>query len=456
MSALIQTKLPKSASWLQRLTYPAVRYFFFFFFEYVPYWPIQRVNKPKLHGPFVWACSHSNFLCDAVPAGTEAPMPTKFLGKSTLFVPPLKQFIEFCGALPVVRAQDSKSGEHKSMQNRMTFKAAIAAMKEGWPVAIFPEGMSIPHPGLVLPLKAGVAKLALSAEEDADFKLGVTIIPVGLEYGSRVKVASGLTIRYGNPISLAEYKEMYRRSHEEAVSAVMERLTKEMISVFPHFENEHTQMLGKKLVAMGVLPDKHSAAQLFLRMKDDRRFWAELDQRLALVEEQAKERGIPLPAFGFREKWKHKPGSERWKIRLLLLLGSPIFFLDLLNNTIPESCVKSVVDYFAVDDTEKMTIRFLSSPVVLSLVYAVQFFIAKRFIFPEEFGDAGFSCFLAYCVASVVLWYTALHWRRVLKIFASLFFFRRADIDGRSTLMKHYRDLLDYLRHADNGGGHRH
>ena len=157
--------------------------------------------RSDLQGPYLWASTHSNFMCDAIPAGAEGPCPPKFLGKSTLFRFPIKTFIEFCGTLPVARAIDTSSTNldktARNAQNRATFQAAIQALEAGWPVAIFPEGVSLPNPGLTLPLKPGVAKLALSAEESNHFKLGLRIIPVGLEYGSRVRVGSGLWIQIG-------------------------------------------------------------------------------------------------------------------------------------------------------------------------------------------------------------------------------------------------------------------
>ncbi len=331
------------------------------------------------------------------------------------------------------------------MQNRSTFKAAIAAMKQGWPVAIFPEGTSIVSPGLVLPLKPGVAKLAFSAEEENDFKLGVRIIPVGLEYGSRVKVASGLTIRYGNPILISKYKELYLKDEDLAFKEVMAELTREMISLFPHFKDEKTLALGKKIVALGLAPSKHAIAQLFLRKENDESFWLGLAEKMRSFDEAAKDKGIPVPAWGLRKKWKDIGSSGRRVRGFLIFLGIPLEAFDLANNSVPELCLQSLVEFVAVDETEKMTIRFMASPVVLGLAYAAQFLFLKYVVFENVMAEMGFGHFLLYVSASFVTWYLAVHWRRQLKRLGSLLFFRRAKIHGHSEVVMRYRDLRQHL-----------
>ncbi|MCO5143984.1 MAG: 1-acyl-sn-glycerol-3-phosphate acyltransferase [Oligoflexia bacterium] len=443
----MRTKLPKSATFIQRATYSFIRSFFHFFFTFLPYYPIKRINKPNLDGVFIWSCSHSNFLCDAVPAGYEGNAPTKFLGKSTLFRFPIKTFIEFCGALPVARAEDykDKTQESRVAQNRSTFKAAIAAMKDGWPVAIFPEGVSIVSPGLTLPLKPGVAKLALSAEDDSDFNLGLRIIPVGLEYGSRVKVASGLNIRYGKPILVSRYKDDYKENEQQAVKKLMNELTEQMVSVFPHFEDEHKQTIGKKLVALGLVRSKYDAAQLFLARKNAPEFWSGLDKKMKAFEEVTRNSGIPVPAWGLRRIWKELGPIRRAKRRLYILFGLPFAIIDALNNSLPEFVLSSTVDLIAVDETEKMTLRFMASPILLGLVYCAQFIFFKYIVFESYMQNMGFGSYIIYCLCSFMLWYFGVHWRRQFKRWFSLLFFYKAGIDAKSESVARYKELRKHL-----------
>ncbi|MGZ3658707.1 MAG: 1-acyl-sn-glycerol-3-phosphate acyltransferase [Bdellovibrionota bacterium] len=442
-----RNKLPPSATLPQRLLYPVIRDFFFFCFAYLAYAPIRRVKKPDLSGRFLWACSHSNFMCDAIPAGYEGPIPTKFLGKSTLFVFPIKRFVEFCGGLPLARAGDVKgmTKEDRSAQNRATFKVAIAAIKDGWTVAIYPEGVSLVTPGLTLPLKPGAAKLALSAEETHGFTLDLRIVPVGLEYGSRTKVGSGLYIRYGKPLWMKDYRELYERDPDLAIKQVTDDLTREMVGAFPHFTDDGKLALGKKLVAIGICRSKFDAAQIFLRQLENPAFWTGLEHRLRAFDEANKDHGIPMPAWGHRNAWKQLgPKRRPWRV-LYLLLGFPLFLIDLPNNSLPEFFLSSAVEFFATDETERMSIRFILSPVILGIAFTLQFWFLKTWAFPGLLGRQGIAACVSYCAFSCVLWYFAVHWRRQCKRLSSLFFFRRAGVTGRSEAVARYRELRQYL-----------
>ncbi len=397
-------------------------------------------------------------MCDTVPPGFEGEVPSKFLAKSTLFRFPIKGFIEFFGGLPVTRPEDDKaiSREERLVQNRSTMQAAIDALEKGWPVTIFPEGTSITVPGLILPLKTGVAKLAFAAEEANGFRMGLKVIPVGLEYGSRRRIGSGLTIRYGKVLRVSEYRELYEQNKEEGIRKLMEDITRELILNYPHFRDEKTQTLGRKLVALGLVRSRYQAAQLFLRREDDKAFWAALELRLRAFEAANKERGIPLPAWGHRRVWKEL-GPERRRIRgIFLLLGAPFAILDLLNSSVPEYFLSTLVNYISVDDTELMSLRFMLSPPVLLPAYGLQFWLLQKFFFP---GFGGWGLYFLYAVASFMLWYFGVRWRQQFKRIMSLLFFRFAGVDGRSEAVAYYhalrKDLGDFEDHGRKRSEHR-
>lgn len=373
-------------------------------------------------------------------------MPAKFLAKSTLFQFPIKGFLEFAGCLPLTRVEDAKnlSKEARSQQNRATFRLAIQAIKEGWPLAIFPEGTSIVAPGLVLPLKAGVAKLGFAAEEAHDFSLGLQAIPVGLEYGSRTKVASGLTIHYGKPLLFSDYRDLHGQDRDAAVAKFMEDFTQELIRNFPHFRDERTQDLGRKLVALGLCKSRFEAAQLFLKKENDTAFWNGLKARLRAFEEATKDNRIPVPAWGHRLRWKEIGAWRRRARGLFMLICAPLAALDLVNNSFPEFCLSTLVEYVAVDETEKMSIRLIAAPILLGLIFGLQFWAGKYFLVTAECTHP-FLAYCAYTLFSCVIWYVAVHWRRQFKRLSSLFLFRFAGVDARSESVAHYRSLRQYL-----------
>jgi glycerol-3-phosphate O-acyltransferase/dihydroxyacetone phosphate acyltransferase len=452
----IRTKLPPTATAAQRVLYDPIRRIIYFLLEYLPYAPIRRFNKPSLHEPYIWASSHSNYLCDCVPAGLEGDRPTRFLAKSTLFRFPIKTFIEFCGALPITRPEDVRhapagEGENRSQANRATFKVAISAMEKGWPVAVFPEGTSLARPGLILPLKVGIAKLAFAAEEANEFQLGLRIIPVGLEYVGRLRVGSGLNIRYGTPLLISDYRAVYEKAKEEGYRAVMADLTREMIRVYPHFQDEAKQTLGRKLTTLGLFKWRYDAAQLFLKMEKNEAFWAGLNECMATFEEANRDHRIPLPAWGHRRAWKELGPARRRKRAAFLFAWAPLSILDFFTNSFPEFCLVGAVERIAVDETEKMSLRFGLAPLVLPLAYALQFWLARWAV--RGHFDVSWKWLPLYMLASAVLWYGTVHWKKQFKRMVSLLFFRKEGIDGASEVVGYYRKLRHYCQEFQNHGG---
>ena len=233
----------------------------------------------------------------------------------------------------------------------------------------------------------------------------------------------------------------------------MEDLTREMVSVFPHFKDEAKLALGRKLVALGLARSRHSAAQLFLQKESDGAFWAGLEQLLRAFEEANKVHRIPLPAWGHRRAWKELGPSRRRARSLFILFGIPLAVVDLLNNSLPEFCLQSLVDQVAVDETEKMSLRLMMSPAVLGILYGLQFWALKKIVFEYSMVDAGFGSYVAYTVSSFCLWYFGVHWRTQFKRVASLFLFRRAGVDARSAVVAHYHALRQYLGDLKDHGG---
>src|SRR5688572_18951274 len=130
-------------------------------------------------GPVLVVANHPNALLDPLIIFRVAGRVVRPLAKEPLFHHPIiGPVLKALGGLPVYRKQDNPELMH---QNERTFDAAVAALHEGDAVQIYPEGQSHSE-ARITPLKTGAARIALRAEADADWKLGLQITPVGLTY----------------------------------------------------------------------------------------------------------------------------------------------------------------------------------------------------------------------------------------------------------------------------------
>jgi len=152
-------------------------------------------------GPLVIVGNHPNALIDPVAVMRLTGRPVRFLAKAPIFkMPVLGGLVRLMRCLPVYRKQDDPSQMGK---NDDTFKAAHQALAAGEAICIFPEGRSHSDPALS-PLKTGAARIALGAEREKGFGLGVRFVPVGFVYRQKGIFRSEVAVAVGPPIPVAD------------------------------------------------------------------------------------------------------------------------------------------------------------------------------------------------------------------------------------------------------------
>lgn len=194
---------------------------------------IEGVENVPLQGGVILACNHQSWL-DAQLLTAAAPRHVHFIAKSEFQTwPVLRHLIKLSQSVFIHRGGDED-----------TLSTITSALQAGWAVGIFPEGtipgeedvprISVnPETGL-LPGHTGVARLALRA--------GVPIVPVGVsgtgrafppEVYPRLEIlrlprSTPLRIRFGEPISIEEYreKEETRELYREITDRVMGSISK--------------------------------------------------------------------------------------------------------------------------------------------------------------------------------------------------------------------------------------
>ncbi|KAG6880345.1 hypothetical protein C0992_011096 [Termitomyces sp. T32_za158] len=183
-------------------------------------------NVPK-DGPIIVTATHHNMMLD--PAIL-----------SSLFANPIVRYILLSsGNIPV---------ERKSKDRQVLFKGTLEALSKGHAVALFPEGTSYTEPR-IMQVKDGAAWAALEyskwRQENPDSAAqDVIIVPAAIVYTNKSKYRSSLseirnfdfthffhlifsvTIRYGQPIAVEEYKEQFLSGGEGASRAAVKRLTR--------------------------------------------------------------------------------------------------------------------------------------------------------------------------------------------------------------------------------------
>jgi carboxylesterase len=193
---------------------------------------VEGAEHVPPHGGVLLACNHQSWL-DVQLLGVASPRRVHFIAKSEFETwPVLRHLIGFSESVFVRRGGDNQALE-----------SIAEALRQGWAVAIFPEGTipgeeDIPRRAVdpqtgLLPGHTGVARLALMAN--------VPIIPVGISGSGRafppevyprleilrMPASTPIRLRFGEPLDIEEYagREHSKELFREVTSRVMHEIS---------------------------------------------------------------------------------------------------------------------------------------------------------------------------------------------------------------------------------------
>ena len=127
--------------------------------------------------------------------------------------------------VPIYRKGDAKG--NLVALNKKAFSNCYDFLKNKKVILIFPEGSSELERKL-RPLKAGTAKIALGAEIETNFTLGLKILPIGLNYTNPSKFREKVTLNIGNPIDVFPYKNEAKKKLPVAFRRLTEEIEKSL------------------------------------------------------------------------------------------------------------------------------------------------------------------------------------------------------------------------------------
>ena len=131
------------------------------------------------NGPLLIASNHPNTFMDPIAIAAVVKQEVFFIAKGTVFNTRLKKWLlHKMNLIPVYRRED---GALPAVGNEATFRKCTEFLLKNGTLLIFPEGSSFNERRL-RPLKTGTARMALAAERQANWKAGVQILPVGVNY----------------------------------------------------------------------------------------------------------------------------------------------------------------------------------------------------------------------------------------------------------------------------------
>lgn len=255
--------------------------------------------------------------------------------------PLVAKFFYWLGMLPAFRAEFG-SGDDIAAKNQKTMDIVYGKMLEGNRLIIYPEGIHHDFHWMG-EFTFGYTRMAFEAAERDGFKRDIKILPCANHYEDYFEVGCQCIIRYGKPISLQPFYELYKTKPRTAQREVNQLVREQIFEMMLHVEDldHYAQIDWLRNSAFGwdycrrmglnpaYLPDKLIAdKELVERLKaetENPAFWEEID-RVRLEEEQL---GITERAIMHQKNWAITILS--WLAQIALL---PLWIASLYPNII--------------------------------------------------------------------------------------------------------------------------
>jgi 1-acyl-sn-glycerol-3-phosphate acyltransferase len=181
------------------------------------FYRVEREGGELPDGPTIIVANHPNMLMDPLLVLRTTGCRVRALAKAPLFrIPVFGQVLRAMDTLPLYRVQDDPE---QRARNRLAYQEAVEALRRGATLLMFPEGKSHSEPRLA-PLKSGVARMALEAEDRSGWRLGVKIVPLGLAYEHKHRVRSRVRVGIGESVVVGEWRDTCGRDRAAAVRSL--------------------------------------------------------------------------------------------------------------------------------------------------------------------------------------------------------------------------------------------
>lgn len=325
--------------------YYLARFWINFSFKHIFYrrTEIRGRGKFRPDDPLLFAPNHQNALMDALVFVTTLQQEPIFLARADIFKSKfIIRLLNFIKMMPVYRIRD---GYENLQKNQEVFIRCTEILSTGHSICLFPEG-NHNDKRFFRPLKKGLARIAFEAENQFDFKLGLKIVPTGIDYSNYENVRGRLTVSYADPITITDLRDLYRQDPQKAMKELNNRIR---TNIEPHmieipWEDIYSMVMdlrtiyGPRFRKLKNLPNKtlfhaFDGDKAMIRMIGDRRGSSPdmIDRLNTLVLDYRK----LLKKHNFRD---HIPAQAPYGIlrliwnTVILGIGFPLHIYSLINN----------------------------------------------------------------------------------------------------------------------------
>ena len=224
-----------------------------------------------------------------------------------------------------------------------------------------------------------------------NWKLNITMIPVGLSYSNAIKFKSNVIVRYGNPINLKAFKQQYDLDEFKVVN----QLTDQIETALTKLTTNVNDLASEEIVsALELIYKKELMTDLGLDLKNKSDDFSATKGLVNGVEWYFKNE--PNKVEEFKEKFQNyqnhlsllklkdeflDPSNksitffERIQIVTYIILGFPIYLYGIINNIIPYKLPRLIAKQFARSKSEIAPTKLITGIGVFVIYYILEILV---------------------------------------------------------------------------------
>ncbi len=398
--------------------------------------------------PILLLSNHPNTFMDPIVIAVFLQRRVHFLAAGKWFNLPLgKWLFPKFNMIPVYRKVDDPT---QMKRNEETFDTCFEHLEKNGMILIFPEGISTTE-RRIKHLKSGSARIALGAEARNDYKLGVKVVTVGLNYSAPDSFRSELHIKIDPPIDAAKYANSHKadafKAVHELTNEVRDNLQKQVIAI----DDEHVDVLVKNIEdiykgriakELGISRrDKEEVFNLTKTMIEVVNHYTEKDpQRVKAVKKKIDDYMEELDRLGLNDGVVGGSGKKKslFLANVLnvfyVILGLPLYLYGLINNFIPYRIPGFIAKKYVERIEFRGPIMMVAGIFSFSIFYTAQIWLAAVFL-PNAWWALGYALSLPLSGAFTYYYWNRLNRIRARWLFVSLFY-RRTELVSNLVLKR--------------------
>lgn len=358
-----------------------VRFAFWLTHKKVVVTGLEHIPKDK---PVIFAPNHQNALMDPLAVVCTNPLQTLWLARADIFkTKAARSALKFMKMLPVYRIRD---GKDNLANNEQIFSQVIGILEAKKSIGLFPEAAHS-YKRQMLPHKKAIPRIALEAEEKNEFRLNLTIVPVGIYYDHYWIFNRTLIVNYGIPIEVDKYREEYVENPQKAMLSlrdeIFERisgLTIQIGSKTHYLQYENIRQLAQSEYSGDYFSGKK---QILQRFEAENELIAKLE-KLEHDNPQSAQKLIDDATSYFTEIRKAGltdnqvvSSQNTGFIKLFLhifasIVSLPVFCIGFILNAIPFYIPRFFLNGKVKDKAFLSTFNFVAGLLIFPLVYLVE------------------------------------------------------------------------------------